>query len=512
MAKQGIDLSHIYNLRDEFTVIGLTGQTGSGCKEVADLLAKGFGDGKDFENPSTHGRTPMGYSHNSYRKHRIVYEYAKQNFKPYIQIRYKDILTLFLIKYKFNDLIDFLSSIELKDEFVRRKLPAHDFGQEIGNLQSIKTEFDQQAQLLQELDLDNIQKNQKWPDLHKFYFSLDFDTLSSKLHEVLRSNSALSCHKALQVAANNIRRSGKPFDFVTSDPDRIFYIAETINSIIKSIRKENNYGRTQVVINSLKNPFEIMFFKQRFSAFYTYAINPDPKKQEGKCRDKFRTPDKWEDEERVLKEEYKGGDDSEFYKQNVSECFQQADVHIGFMSAEDADKQNKDTPVGDNTSPNFSWNNQVLKYISLVSHPGLVTPTPEERCMQLAYTAKHNSGCISRHVGAAITDEFYSIKAIGWNNTPEGQVPCVLRKADDLLNLEGDLDAFTPYERTAAFRDELQKNYTDQVKENHANLKGRNVCFCFKSLKNCFSEGKNQVHTRSLHAEESAFLQITKYG
>jgi Cytidine and deoxycytidylate deaminase zinc-binding region len=35
---------------------------------------------------------------------------------------------------------------------------------------------------------------------------------------------------------------------------------------------------------------------------------------------------------------------------------------------------------------------------------------------------------------------------------------------------------------------------------------------CFKSLRNSITEGKNQVHTRSLHAEESAFLQITKYG
>src|SRR5690606_21493840 len=41
---------------------------------------------------------------------------------------------------------------------------------------------------------------------------------------------------------------------------------------------------------------------------------------------------------------------------------------------------------------------------------------------------------------------------------------------------------------------------------------GRNTCFCFKSLKNSISEGKNQVHTRSLHAEENAFLQLSKYG
>ncbi len=37
---------------------------------------------------------------------------------------------------------------------------------------------------------------------------------------------------------------------------------------------------------------------------------------------------------------------------------------------------------------------------------------------------------------------------------------------------------------------------------------GRNNTFCFKSIHNKI----NQVHTRSLHAEENAFLQLTKYG
>jgi dCMP deaminase len=41
---------------------------------------------------------------------------------------------------------------------------------------------------------------------------------------------------------------------------------------------------------------------------------------------------------------------------------------------------------------------------------------------------------------------------------------------------------------------------------------GRNNAFCFKSEYNAFTGDRNQVHTRSLHAEENAFLQISKYG
>ncbi|NML60989.1 hypothetical protein HHL21_07810 [Massilia sp. RP-1-19] len=41
---------------------------------------------------------------------------------------------------------------------------------------------------------------------------------------------------------------------------------------------------------------------------------------------------------------------------------------------------------------------------------------------------------------------------------------------------------------------------------------GRNLSYCFKSEYNALTEEKNQVHTRSLHAEENAFLQLSKYG
>jgi len=116
----------------------------------------------------------------------------------------------------------------------------------------------------------------------------------------------------------------------------------------------------------------------------------------------------------------KGGEDEEFFKANISACIQQADIHISFLDEKEVkeenynlEQQNSDstktkTFVKDNTSPYFSWRWQLLKYVSLISHPGLITPSPEERCMQMAYTAKHNSGCISRHVDAAITDENYS--------------------------------------------------------------------------------------------------------
>ncbi len=98
---KGISLDHIYNLRKKFTILGLTGETGSGCSEVATCLAKGFGVGAEFENPlNIYKRFKKNPIHNAFRKHRIVYNYSKVNFKPYIEIKYKHVITLFIIEYE----------------------------------------------------------------------------------------------------------------------------------------------------------------------------------------------------------------------------------------------------------------------------------------------------------------------------------------------------------------------------------------------------------------------------
>ncbi len=153
--------------------------------------------------------------------------------------------------------------------------------------------------------------------------------------------------------------------------------------------------------------------------------------------------------------------------------------------------------------------NQLLRFVSLIRRPGIVTPSALERCMQIAYTAKLNSGCISRQVGAVVTDVNFSVRSIGWNDAPHGQVPCNLRNRDDLL-AGSDSSAYSEFERT----DEKYLGHftTSSKRFTIVPEEGRNNAFCFKSEYNAFRNERNQVHTRSLHAEENAFLQISKYG
>lgn len=144
-------------------------------------------------------------------------------------------------------------------------------------------------------------------------------------------------------------------------------------------------------------------------------------------------------------------------------------------------------------------------------HPGLITPTAMERVMQIAYTAKLNSGCLSRQVGAVITDSNNSVKAIGWNDVAKGQVPCALRSLEGVIN---DFDPIT-YSEFERNDERFRKKAKDKLiifREKGNKISGYNFSYCFKSLKNSIDSDKNQVHTRALHAEENAFLQISKYG
>ena len=148
----------------------------------------------------------------------------------------------------------------------------------------------------------------------------------------------------------------------------------------------------------------------------------------------------------------------------------------------------------------------------LIKHPGLVTPTQIERCMQIAYNAKLNSGCLSRQVGAVVTNENFAIKSVGWNDVPEGQIACNLRDINSFCKNK-DKNSYSEFELTDTDFCELLSEVNQSIQSMDGDvLKGRQHPYCFKNVYNTIKSEKNQVYTRALHAEENAFLQIAKYG
>jgi len=62
---------------------------------------------------------------------------------------------------------------------------------------------------------------------------------------------------------------------------------------------------------------------------------------------------------------------------------------------------------------------RVERFLHLVLGTKVLTPTSSETAMYLAASAAGNSACLSRQVGAALTDKDGEVIAVGWNDVPK---------------------------------------------------------------------------------------------
>lgn len=517
-------LDQLYSLRRNFTIIGLTGRTGSGCSELAEILST------DFDKISNIRKVDDIEESVFQKKYQIVHNYTQLNWKKYKVIEYKKVLFLMLLPllkknsknkhlfdyYRFylNDETDKSKISEIKGLLEKLILSHQELVDEIieiGNLTSVR-----------------IKKNLK--KLNEIFWGLEFNKLSDDVNLLLKDNGIIERIMLLHHTANNFRKSGRPFKTYKSDPKYIYTIAKVINRIIKATKQESLNEECHIVIDSLRNSLEINFFKERFSAFYLIAVKNDARKSNliesyGKIDSKIVDRLIEIDETEYKCTDYQKGI---FYSPDVQNCIQIADYHINYNIFQ-SDKDRKEDILRNNFCF-FSVQEQLMKLQALIQQPGIITPDPTERIMQLAYTAKLNSGCISRQVGAVVTDEEFSTKAIGWNDVPKGSLPCALR---NIKNINSNPFGFTKFELGEGLKETEQinskeadnlldnesKKFNEYIKLNfneeklpEEKLGGRNCPYCFKQAYNSFSGEKNQVHTRSLHAEENAMMQISRSG
>lgn len=62
---------------------------------------------------------------------------------------------------------------------------------------------------------------------------------------------------------------------------------------------------------------------------------------------------------------------------------------------------------------------KVKRFLDLILQTRVITPWASETAMYLAASAAGNSACLSRQVGAALTDENDEVISVGWNDVPK---------------------------------------------------------------------------------------------
>lgn len=466
----------VFDERSKFIVFGLTGRTGSGCSTTAELL------NRDFENFSPPPPNTCEMITESDRQYNVCFEYLKKNWGSFFVIKAADVISSFILEHDFDDFFQTYLTI-LEDANTNFDEHFNKFRKEFENAHETR------LRVKSKISSENYDN-----EVFDFNFK-NISEFSSRIRECLDGIHKGSYIKFYQLIANNIRRSGYAYksEFI---PENIFKLAQRINSFIKILRHQqrDNKGKVFVCIDSIRNQFEVTYFRERYAAFYLVAVSVDEEERRRRLREKFDYSEKniSNIENAESPPSLKG--EAYYFSQNVPKCIEMADIHLN----------NLKDPISFE-----ALKKQLVRYVSLVMHPGLVQPTNIERCMQIALNAKANSGCLSRQVGAVITDSYFSVKAIGWNDAPEGQERCSVRNFQSLLKTH-DKCAYSDYELTNnIFRTTMSSIYGD-IPTN--NTYGWPLSYCFKDIRNCIDEEKNQVHTRALHAEENAFLQITKYG
>lgn len=262
MSDTHLGIVELFENRKKFIIIGLTGRTGSGCTTTAELLSKNW---SDFQAPKF-----INNSQNETRKYKIALNFAEKNWKKFHMIQIRDIITSFIIENDLNKFKEFLNK------------------QKLGDQEALLSKFDQIKDKYEEYHKKMLEFNEfdryeddvtKTKNKLKFYLE-DIPEFSNELKKILQEYKKYT--KIYQVIGDNIRLSGCAIE-KNFNPSNIFSIAERTNSIIKMLRaiakhnKKNKPGENEVlvVIDAIRNPFEAIFFKDRYSAFYMISINTE---------------------------------------------------------------------------------------------------------------------------------------------------------------------------------------------------------------------------------------------
>lgn len=570
-----VPVESFYHDRSEYAIVGLTGVAGSGCSSFASLLENpellfrvsrkpeeirvSYPEETNTEKQKQLKNVDVNASLESFvtkKKYEICYNYLTANPTNYDVIKYTKLLWLYLLLYIKHDVKDLTGenlahgvAAVLEDKFMPST--KHDVQlkdaigytqegrfKEIKNIIDNYKEWNDLAEKVKALRNDWVEKNfqPSEPREHKSELATFFFQDASFLHFVdyfINQLAAVDYYSSCffyHRFSTQVRSIGTPFVPYTewfNGEDRggceNLYVVIRLFVLLLDGRRENG-GHRRVVIDSIRNSAEAIYLRERYSGFYLVAIHDENsithlKSKVQKLYEHHGYPSDIVDlfYKSLLKLDKVESEQDDFEKgifssPDTDRVIERAEIHI----------QNIWGSLILNGEESMQYMaEQWIRYAALILHPGLVTPTTAERCMAVAYTAKLNSGCLSRQVGAAITNKDGSVRSIGWNEVPHGQVSCSLRTIDGIEQTdECARCSFSEFEMMGNIKYKDGKTFIEKLKDDFgpdlsavpAQLHGLPFSYCFKSLHNLYEGEKNQVFTRSLHAEENAIIQMSKYG
>ncbi|MCP9754422.1 deoxycytidylate deaminase [Lacihabitans sp. CCS-44] len=258
-----------------------------------------------------------------------------------------------------------------------------------------------------------------------------------------------------------------------------------INQIItdRIPNKESSFYQSKrvcYIINSIKNQEELDLFNLVYQGIhFSFGIFSSINDREKylKNNKSMTLSEIYQIIDRDSGEEFKHG-------QTVRDTFTESDF---FINVSDTEK---------------SLKVKIERYLSLIFNSNIITPTSEETAMYQASSAANNSACLSRQVGAALTDSDNNIISLGWNDVPKygGNLYSNESKSDfRCMNFNNQTKCWNDQEKNLISK-ELTKILLDEKLINQENEEQ-----VFNKIRN--SKIKSLVEfSRSIHAEMHALI------
>lgn len=318
-------VKNIFSLRSNFIIIGLTGRTGSGCTTVADILKE-----KDFDDLKIKYKLRHeGTIDNDARKRRIVYNFIRENWRPFTIIKASDVIYHFAFKLDFDQFIDSIASEWTNMDELSKQNGKSSKDNDIETikvlLNQVKDEYNrisaEVGSFNKYLESEDYKKETNIAKLNQYADLVlkKIPDLRNKIEVLLSDKYRGKIPELLQNWGDNIRQY-KDVISGAETKDGPEALATLINSIIKLLRQRNKLCKepTRIVIDSLRNPFEIHYFRERWSSFYCVSVNTQKNVRHDKLM-KYRY---------LTFEEVVKIDKREEAKKHVSESFRKIDIDV----------------------------------------------------------------------------------------------------------------------------------------------------------------------------------------
>ena len=254
------------------------------------------------------------------------------------------------------------------------------------------------------------------------------------------------------------------------------------------------------ILDSLRHPEEVRLLQRLYSgAFTLIGVVSAEEVRRSRLVEKYEGADAKSAGKFMFRDE---GTMTEKHGQHVAAAFELADFYLDNSEPRKLD-QNRSNP---------SWDipDQLSRLLKIITSSGIQRPTPEETAMHAAHGAKLRSACLSRQVGASITDAQGAILAVGTNEVPRSGGGVYGEGGDTDSSFDGRCFALNKYCSNTQAQNEIIDELLYLIDETR-NLPPERRGVLRDELRKS-GVGQLLEFSRSVHAEVAALLASGRQG